>query len=172
MGALHQALRRIRRYTELEVIVRDGTCKIQSLWEAIFYDVQEFERLIAKPADRESMQQAMALYRGDFLPSAPSSAVLWVDARRVHLQQRYLDALEQFATAVERETPQLAVDYYQRILQIDGCREHTAATLMQLAARFGNRSLLHATFEQLNIALRSLGATPDPTVVQLYKQLR
>ena len=77
----------------------------------------------------------------------------------------------QLAHAVEREAPQLAIHYYQQVLQVDGCREQTAAQLMQLAARFGNRSLVNATFEHLKGALRTLGAAPLPATAALYQQL-
>ena len=150
---------------------RDGHCAIRSPWEAIEYDVRAFESALATPTDREAMQRAMALYRGDFLPSAPLSASLWADTRRAHLQQRYLDALEQLAQSAERDAPHMAIHYYQQVLQIDGCRERTAAQLMRLAARFGNRSLVNATFEHLKGSLRTLGASPEPATAALYQQL-
>jgi DNA-binding SARP family transcriptional activator len=133
--------------------------------------VRDFEQAIANPEDHESMQQAIALYRGDFLTSAPLSAAHWVDTRRMHLQQRYLNALEQLAQSVEQQAPHLAIQYYQQVLQIDGCRERTATQLMRLAARFGNRSLVYSTFEQLKGSLRMLGATPEPATAALYQQL-
>lgn len=171
MSALHQALRRLRLQTGLQVSARDGGCAIRTSWDVINYDVRTFEQQLDGPVSRDSMQRAMALYRGEFLPSAPLSAALWVEARRAHLQQRYLDALEQLAHSVERETPHLAIHYYQQVLQIDGCREQTAAQLMRLAARYGNRSLVTATFEHLKSALRTLGALPEPSTTQLYQQL-
>ncbi len=171
MPALHQALRRLRVQTGLAVAARDGHCAIRSPWEAIEYDVRGFEQALDPPISREAVQHAVALYCGDFLPAAPLSAALWVETRRTHLQQRYLDALEQIAHAAERDAPQLAIHYYQQVLQVDGCREQTAAQLMRLAARFGNRSLVNATFEHLKGALRSLGATPEPATAALYQQL-
>jgi ATP/maltotriose-dependent transcriptional regulator MalT len=171
MSALHQALRRLRVQTGLAVAARDGHCAVRSPWEAIDYDVREFERALDTPADREAMQRAIALYRGDFLPSAPLSAALWADTRRAHLQQRYLDALEQLAQSAERDAPHMAIHYYQQVLQIDGCRERTATQLMRLAARFGNRSLVNATFEHLKGSLRTLGAAPEPATAALYQQL-
>ncbi len=171
MPALHQALRRLRVQTGLAVAARDGHCAIRSPWQAIEYDVRIFEQALDPPINRESMQRAMALYRGDFLLAAPLSAALWVETRRAHLQQRYLDALEQLAHTVEPDAPQLAIHYYQQVLQLDGCREQTAARLMRLAARFGNRSLVNATFEHLKGSLRSLGATPEPATAALYQQL-
>ena len=171
MAALHQALRRLRVQTGLAVAARDGHCAIRSSWDAIEYDVRAFEQALDPPINRESVQRVIALYRGDYLPSAPLSAALWVDTRRAHLQQRYLDALEQLAHAAERDAPQVAIHYYQQVLQVDGCREQTAAQLMRLAARFGNHSLVNATFEHLKGALRTLGAQPEPSTAALYQQL-
>jgi DNA-binding SARP family transcriptional activator len=171
MPALHQALRRLRVQTGLAMAARDGHCAIRSDWQAIDYDVRSFEQALTPSIDRDAVQRAIMLYRGDFLPSAPLSAALWVDTRRAHLQQRYLDALEQLAHAAERDAPQLAIHYYQQVLQVDGCREQTAAQLMRLAARFGNRSLVNATFEHLKGALRTLGAQPEPATAALYQQL-
>jgi ATP/maltotriose-dependent transcriptional regulator MalT/DNA-binding SARP family transcriptional activator len=171
MAALHQALRRLRVQTGLAMAARDGHCAIRSDWEAIEYDVRAFEQALEPPINREAVQRVVALYRGDFLPSAPLSAALWVDTRRAHLQQRYLDALEQLAHAAERDAPQLAIHYYQQVLQVDGCREQTAAQLMRLAARFGNRSLVNATFEHLKGSLRTLGAQPEPSTAALFQQL-
>ncbi len=171
MAALHQALRRLRVQTGLAVAARDGHCAIRSSWDAIEYDVRAFEQSLEPPINREAVQRVIALYRGDFLPSAPLSASLWVDTRRAHLQQRYLDALEQLAHAAERDAPQMAIHYYQQVLQVDGCREQTATQLMRLAARFGNRSLVNATFEHLKGALRTLGAQPEPSTAALYQQL-
>jgi ATP/maltotriose-dependent transcriptional regulator MalT len=171
MPALHQALRRLRVQTGLSMAARDGHVAIRSPWDAIDYDVRAFERALDLPADREARQKAIALYRGDFLPSAPLSAALWADTRRAHLQQRYLDTLEQLAQSAEHDAPHMAIHYYQQVLQIDGCRERTAAQLMRLAARFGNRTLVYATFEHLKGSLRTLGATPEPATAALYQQL-
>ncbi|KPV49374.1 transcriptional regulator, partial [Kouleothrix aurantiaca] len=171
MPALHQALRRLRVQTGLPVAARDGHCAIRGSWGAIDYDVRRFEDALAPPLVRERAQAAVALYQGEFLPGAPLSASLWADTRRALLQERYLNTLEQLASAAERDTPQLAIHYYQQVLQVDGCREQTAAQLMRLAARYGNRSLVNTTFEHLKGALRSLGAAPMPATAALYQQL-
>lgn len=172
MPALHQALRRLRLQSGLAVAARDGSCVIRSSWKAIEYDVHLLEEALRTPTNYESIQRATKLYRGDFLPGTPLSASLWVEARRAHLQQRYLDALERFAHSSENDMPHLAIQYYQQVLQIDGCREQTAAQLMCLAARFGNRSLVSTTFEHLKGSLNSLGTTPEPTTTALYRKLQ
>jgi hypothetical protein len=43
--------------------------------------------------------------------------------------------------------------------------------LMRLAARYGNRTLVAATFEHLKGSLRALGASPEPATTALYRQL-
>jgi LuxR family maltose regulon positive regulatory protein len=171
MAALHQALRRLRMYTRLAISIREGSCAIQSPWERIDYDVAELEALIARRLAPESLQRATGLYRGPFLVGAPASAALWADARRAQLEQRYLDALEQLALAIEEAAPHQAIDSYQQILQIDPCREYTASQLMRLAAHFGNHTLISTTFEHLLAALRTIDAEPAPTTVALYRRL-
>jgi DNA-binding SARP family transcriptional activator len=167
MSALHKALARIREQTGLPMAARAGHCSIQASWDAIGYDAWAFERALAAAKSREELEHAIALYRGDFLPGAAPSAVLWIDRRRSLLQQRYLDALEQLAHLLEEDEPRQAIQHYQQILQIDGCREETATQLMRLAARQRNHALVSATYTQLEDALRTLGTAPEPSTIAL-----
>jgi ATP/maltotriose-dependent transcriptional regulator MalT/DNA-binding SARP family transcriptional activator len=169
MAALHKALARLREQTGLAMASRAGHCAIESMWESIDYDAQAFERALATFTGRQELEQAVALYQGDFLPGAAPSAALWVDRRRSHVQQLYLDALEQLAKQIEDAEPKQAIQHYQHILQIDGCREETATQLMRLAARQRNHALVNATFEQLQGALRTLGAAPEPATIALLR---
>jgi DNA-binding SARP family transcriptional activator len=170
MTALHQAMRRLRLQTGLSTAVRDGVCAIWSNWDDIDYDVRRLEQILEFPLTRESTEQTLTVYRGDFLPSAPDGALYWAETRRTHLRERVLDALERYAGLNEADHPQASIQLYQRILQIDGCREQTAVRLMQIAARFGNRSLVTATFEHLIGALRTLGVAPGAATAALYRQ--
>ncbi len=169
MAALHKALARLREQTGLAMAARAGHCAIESAWESIDYDAQAFEHALAAFTGRRDLEQAVALYHGDFLPGAAPSAALWVDRRRSHVQQLYLDALEQLAGLIENDEPKQAIQHYQHILQIDGCREETATQLMRLAARQRNHALVNATFEQLEGALRTLGAAPEPSTIALLR---
>jgi ATP/maltotriose-dependent transcriptional regulator MalT/DNA-binding SARP family transcriptional activator len=171
MTALHQAMRRLRVQTGLSTAVRDGTCAIWGDWEQIVYDVRDLERTLDEPLSQQMIDRAIKLYRGEFLPGALAGTSLWVESRRTQLQERFLNTLELYASSIEAEQPQLALQYYQRALQIDGCREQTAVALMRLAARFGNRSLVNSTFEHLTGSLRILGASPAATTTALYRQL-
>jgi ATP/maltotriose-dependent transcriptional regulator MalT len=161
MPALHQALYRMRSQTGLSMAAREGVCKIFSPWDAIGYDVRTLEKTLNMPVTHQTIKRATELYRGDFLLSAPLSAAHWADARRAHLRQRYLDRLEEYAISIEPDLPDRAIQYYQQVLHIDGCREQTAARLMRLAAGFGNYSLVSETFDQLESNLRLLGVAPE-----------
>jgi DNA-binding SARP family transcriptional activator len=171
MTALHQAMRRLRLQTGLSTAVRDGTCAIWADWDQIVYDVRDLERTLDEPLSQHMIDRAIKLYKGEFLPGSSSGMSHWVDARRAQLQERFLNTLELYAGSIEAEQPQLALQYYQRALQLDGCREQTAVMLMRLAARFGNRSLVNSTFEHLTGALRILGVSPTPTTTALFRQL-
>jgi DNA-binding SARP family transcriptional activator len=113
----------------------------------------------------------MMCRRWSAFPGAPLSASLWVEARRAQLQQQTLNALDQLAQQIEREAPAEAIRCYQQILRIDGCREHTAMQLMQLAHHHGNRRLVTDTFEQLRESLRSLNIQPQATTTAFYRKL-
>jgi len=167
MAALHKALARIREQTGLAMAARAGHCAIQSPWDTIEYDARSFERALTAATARPAIERAIALYHGDFLPGPAPSAALWVDRRRSLLQQRYLNTLEQLARLIEDNEPKQAIQHYQHILEVDGCREETATKLMRLAARQRNHALVSATFEHLAGALRTLGAAPEPATVAL-----
>jgi ATP/maltotriose-dependent transcriptional regulator MalT/DNA-binding SARP family transcriptional activator len=170
-SALDSALSRLRTVTGLAITTRSGICAIRSAWEDLEYDVQALERLLRQPLTPSMLHQISHLYQGAFFPGAPLSASLWVEARRAQLQQQTLNALDQLAQQIEREAPAEAIRCYQQILRIDGCREHTAMQLMQLAHHHGNRRLVTDTFEQLRESLRSLNIQPQATTTAFYRKL-
>ena len=169
MSALHKAIFRVREQTGLAMAAKAGHCAIQSPWSAIEYDAHLFERAITNAGTAAELEEALALYHGDFLPGAALSAALWIDRRRSLLQQQYLDGLERLAHLIEDSDPRQAIQLYQQILGIDGCREETATQLMRAAARQRNLALVNATYEQLASALRILGASPEPATIALLQ---
>lgn len=172
LAALRKAVSRVRDQTGLPISIQAGHYNIaRDAWDFIAYDAHTFERLLIETADKEALKRAVEHYGGEFLPGAALSALRWVDARRTYLQQRYLDALERLGAQHEAQNPGQAIHYYQRVLQIDGCREQTAIQLMRLAARFGNHSLVSATFEQLTEALRTIDARPSTEIKTLHREL-
>ncbi|GAB4196091.1 MAG: hypothetical protein OHK0022_13350 [Roseiflexaceae bacterium] len=170
MPALHQALRRLRIQSQLDVAARDGICAIWTPWQQIAYDVQQLEELLRGRQNQDQLEQALDLYRGDFFEGAPLGATHWADKRRLQLQSSFLDHLEYAARLTEQHDPKRAMNYYQRILQIDGCREEVATHLMRLAGHLGNHALVTATFKQLERALSQIGIQPNPSTTTLYLQ--
>ncbi len=164
--AIHQAIYRLRNQTDLSITVRDNACFLNT--HDIDYDVCAFEHAIST-ATPDALEIALELYRGDFLPQATAS--VWVEARRTYLLERYLSALEQLATSLEPINPARALAYYQRALKVDGCREQTATAVMQIAARFGNHSLIATTYECLCRSLDTLGTGPSAETIQFYRHL-
>jgi two-component SAPR family response regulator len=90
----------------------------------VVYDVTEFERKVdlarRLPTGKQSLQvlqEAIALYRGAYLPRIFSE---WAQIRRTGLEMKFIDALLICgeALAVNGDT-RLALEYYRRVLEVD-----------------------------------------------------
>ncbi len=121
------------------------------------------------------LEQAAALYRGDFLAelslthSAPFEA--WVVMQRERLHQSALDALGHLATFYERSGAlEQARRTVARQLELDPWCEEAHRTLMRLHTLSGRRS---AALHQYEICRRILAhefdAQPDATTIALYR---
>lgn len=168
IAAMHQAIARLRKATQLDITLRDGICRIATPRDAIDFDVQQFVAALEQPTQPKAV--ALALYGGPFLPDAPLSAALWVEGRRMFLQTRYLDTREVLAQQLEQSDPQGALAHYQAILQIEPAREHTAQRVLRLALHFGNLTLLDTTYNQLKAHFDNFGFALDVETQALYRQ--
>jgi predicted ATPase/DNA-binding SARP family transcriptional activator len=124
------------------------------------------------------MQQALALYHGDFLAefalgdSAPFEE--WQLRQRERLHQRALDALARLADYHERRgDDEPARRYAQRQIELDPWREEAHRQLMRLLARGHQRSAALAQYETCRRTLaRDLGVEPEAETTALYKGIR
>jgi len=124
------------------------------------------------------MEQASALYRGDFLAeftlvdSAPFEE--WQLRQRERLHQRALDVLAHLANYHERrDDDEPARRYAQRQIELDPWREEAHRQLMRLLARGGQRSAALAQYETCRRILASdLGVEPEAETTALYEQIR
>ncbi len=171
MPALHQALRRLRLRTGLDVAAHNGVAALWSGWEQLVYDVRELESLLRAPISDDQIDRIIHLYGGDFFPAAPTSATHWADRRRVQLQSRVLEVLEHAASREIHSRPVRALLLYQRIFEIDTCREHAALELIRLAAKQGNMALALTTFQRLERSLRKLGMRPELETARFVESL-
>lgn len=126
----------------------------------------------------ERLEQAAALYRGDFLAelnlvdSAPFEE--WAVMQRERLHQSVLDALAHLAAYYERSGAlEQARRTVARVLELDPWREEAHRTLMRLLALSGQRS---AALHQYEVCRRTLAheldVPPDAQTTALYWRIR
>ncbi len=122
-------------------------------------DVSAFEEAAqrATPAD---LAEAVALYRGDLLPSGYDD---WISPIRERLHQLCTRALEQLIAFLERQGDYgSAIAYAQRLLQHDAVREETYRSLMRLyAARGAYADAIRTYRDCANVLERELNVQPS-----------
>jgi DNA-binding SARP family transcriptional activator len=126
----------------------------------------------------EHMEQAVALYQGDFLAgfslagSAPFEE--WVLLWRERLGHQARAALARLADYHERHGAlEPARCVAARLLELDPWREEAHRQMMRLLAAGGQRSAAMAQYERCRrVLLRELGVEPEAATTALYRQLR
>ncbi len=140
-------------------------------------DVTEFETRLrgansAANADEQArhLEQAVALYGGDLLPSFYSD---WLLAERERLAQAYDRALEQLASLHEsREDYRQAIAYAQALLRHDPLHEPTYARLMHLHVLADDcAAALHVYHTCATVLRRELDVAPSRPTRELYERL-
>ena len=132
-------------------------------------DVASFEE--ASAADnRENLQRAIELYRGDLLPSCYDD---WIVPDRDRLSQAYATALKRLiALAEDRRDYGTAIAYAGRLLQHSPGHEVTYRSLMRLHALNGDRAAaLHVYHTCVTVLQRELGVSPDVSTRALHERL-
>ena len=121
-------------------------------------DALEFERLGKNPA---SMEQALELYRGDFMPSVEDE---WAGAIRERLRRRWFRCLEEAIRRCRDESDELGMlRYVELLLKADPWREDALRELMLLRYRLGDRAGALAYFRDFSGRLKSeFDADPMP----------
>jgi predicted ATPase/DNA-binding SARP family transcriptional activator len=126
----------------------------------------------------QRLQQAGALYRGDFLEGFPlidcPAFDEWVAARQIALRTRMLQALDCLAGLYEHHGAYgQAMQIARRQIAIEAWHEAAHCNLMRLLALSGERDAALAQFAQCRIALQShLDMSPAPETLELYAQLK
>ncbi len=159
---LHQALPDADRF------LRADTHTLQWQPDAPFtLDVADFEKAISQT---RSLRDAVAMYRGDLLPSCYDD---WILPERERLRQMFLEAMEQLIALLEDERNyRAAIGYAQRLLQHDPLHEATYRHLMRLHALSGDRAAaLHAYHVCVTTLQRELSVEPGPATRETYERL-
>jgi len=161
------------------IVYRDGDYQLNPEF-SYHIETDEFERLISdgEAARRERSfdrsidcyQQAIALYRGEFMQGSYEP---WVDEQRTYYREQYLRMLESLAAVAEkREEWARSMDLAQRILREDAFREDIHCLIMRAQAALGNRMAVKDQFETLRRLLQAeLGVEPAMQTQKTYRGL-
>jgi DNA-binding SARP family transcriptional activator len=125
----------------------------------------------------ERLQQAVVLYRGDFLAdfslkdNQPFEE--WSTLLRERFHRRALRLMHQLAECLEqRGEIEPALEYAWRQVELEPLREASHRQVMHLLAASGRRSEALAQFSALQHLLQdSLGVTPDGETLALYEHI-
>lgn len=176
-SVFHTVLYRLRRALFNDCVVyQDGRYRLneQVYW---WYDVREFERLLDEarkvedPQERIARyQEALALYRGDYLEEFYSD---WCQQERERLRERYMAAAMQLADLyLEQGEPELAIGVCQSVLARDRYQERAYHRLIRAHAAMGDRTAAIKAYRQCVDLLREdLGLDPLPETEELYRQI-
>lgn len=138
-------------------------------------DVHEFERLLAftpgGSLDKERLEQAVALYQGDLLPSCYDD---WINPERERLHLAFLASLEGLAEITESlRDYSTALEYTRRLLQADPLHASANCQLIRLYSLMDNRPAALKAYKVYASRLeQELGITPDQETRDLYENLK
>jgi LuxR family maltose regulon positive regulatory protein len=143
-------------------------------------DTEEFDRMVsagetarrARQFDEciNSYEQAVALYRGDFMQGNYDD---WVEEQRSYYREQYLRMLEALAAVAQKAQDWLrSLNLAQQILRDDPFREDIHCMMMRSHAALGNRGAVKEQYETLRRLLRKeLGVDPASETQAVYRQL-
>lgn len=154
----------------------------------IFFDVREFETSCADAetarraknlaAERESLQQALALYRGDFLQDYSTRRKKelagereWYLVAREELQNKFRRALERLAQ-IEFDAARFesALDLLRKLIALDEYDDGAHKQLMLCLALQGKRSQALRHYQTL-LKTRA-DVSPDAELVALFEKIK
>ena len=168
------------RHAPSAYILRDGSRYGLRPEADIWLDAQEFDMQIALGDDlffqneTEAVahyQQALALYRGEFLQEYPFEE--WTSTERERLLTQYLRTSERVAISLlAQEKWEDALQTAQAILNHDTCWENAYRIIMTAYAQMGNRTQAIRTYHCCMENLHSeLGVSPTKITTQLWQQI-
>jgi LuxR family transcriptional regulator, maltose regulon positive regulatory protein len=159
---------------------REGSIYLLRPAADLSLDVDEFTRLVRQgedllPSQPEAaaafLQQAVELYRGEYLPEARYET--WAAAERERLAVLFLRAADRLSELLlQQGLYEAAVDLCQRIIASDSCWERAYRHLMLAFHALGDRGQLARAYQRCQATLRlELDVAPAAETEQLYQQL-
>lgn len=181
LSALRSALEPARAARADSLFIRrDGDTILLATEAGIRIDADEFQSLLrqaraAEPADAEQAitlyEQALSLYRGDYLVETPYSA--WAERDRQRWRAEMLSSGERLGRLLLRAgEAERAGRWAEIVLQHDPVWEGAYVVLMEAHWRQGNRPLAVRAFERCRKRLKeALGVSPSPGTVELMGRI-
>src|SRR5262249_22970192 len=139
-------------------------------------DVERFEALVEQ-STTDSLEQALALYRGDLLDGfslKEEAFEEWVVAERVRLRLRAIEALEKLiADYRAKQNHARWLRAAVRLLTLDPLREDIHREVMRIHAAQGHLGSAVKQYETCrDILLRELGVQPEAETQKLFQEIR
>jgi len=182
-SAFHVTVYRLRRALNVpDCILFDNDRYYFNQNTDYWYDVQEFDRLLAQAArvkDRDQaayeacLQDAVALYRGDYLESLSLGGAEWQAAQAETLRDKYIASLLELADlAANRGDFARALDCFRRVARKDSFREVAHRGIMDSYRHMGDRNAALRHFHEFESHLQNeLGVAPTAETMHLYEEI-
>jgi len=175
--AFRSTMYRLRRDIYKDVIVFSENVYRFNKISKYTYDVELFIDLVnrsKRTVDLEEvtglLEEALALYRGDYLTGVYED---WVSLDRDRLRGLYFSALEHLARSyAEQRKLARAIEIYQRLVKEEPFLEANHRELMRLYFRQGNRSAaIHQYLALVKLLDEELGLVPNAETQSLYLRI-
>jgi DNA-binding SARP family transcriptional activator len=139
-------------------------------FEAAVHRAEEAERGGDQAGLREALEQAVAAYRGDLLPSCYDD---WVLTERERLRQAFARIVQRLIELLESQRDySAAIREAERLLRHDPLHEETHRQLMRLYALRGDRArALRAYHTCATVLERELAVEPSAATREAYERL-
>ena len=180
LNTLYQVLEPERQPgSDSAFINRDGTAYCLRAGADLWLDAEAFADLVAqarapgRPAAETMplLEEAVALYKGDYLPDAIYET--WAAAERERLAVMFLGAADRLAELyIGARRFEQAVELGYRILAADNCWERAYRHLMLAYDQLGNRGQIARVYQRCVQSLRDeLDVAPMDETTALFRRL-
>ena len=158
-----------------DLIVRKNGTYCWNTQIPMVLDVEEFDRLRSAPAETEDARleqnlQALALYKGDFLPKL--SMEHWVMPIAAYYHQAYLETAEQTLCMLEdRGRWQEVAQLSREVLRVEPYGENLYQHLMRGMLALEDRGGVVSVYEQMSeLLFDTFGVMPSEESRRLYRE--
>ncbi|OQY99609.1 MAG: hypothetical protein B6D41_00870 [Chloroflexi bacterium UTCFX4] len=175
--SFHSTRKRLREFAGEQVIVKlqrgqYGLNPHLPIW----FDVAEFDKFLARSqqianvtARINLLESAVQLYRGDLLEQNYKD---WVMPVRTRMREKYIGALLQLGDLAQKQSPQKAIAWYEKALQIDDLNEDIYFKMIELYVQTNNRIAAQRIYVScLDTLQREMGTAPSDPFFQNVRAL-